>query len=215
MIGALTDPDRQGRRSVVVVAALLVAPLLWAGCGLLDTRSEAGVVGDSITLQVVDEVRRQATDEWRLDIRPMPGATVGEMLPAVAAVADAGPEQVIINLGTNNVLRSVPIEQTTADLEVMFDLLASVPCVHVVTVHEYIFSWDEGYLTYRSQPVNEALVATAQARGAQVVDWTAVLTEARVPLDAPEYLTDTVHLTEDGITLLAQTYHDALTSGCP
>jgi hypothetical protein len=85
-------------RKAAVVIALVLAPGA-TGCGLLDVRPDAGIVGDSITLQVVDEVRAVAGDDWRLDIRPLPGATVGDMLPEIEEFVKGRPEQVIVNLG--------------------------------------------------------------------------------------------------------------------
>jgi hypothetical protein len=194
---------------------LACASVLLGGCGLLDGRPPAGVVGDSITLQVVEELREVAGDDWRLDIRPMPGATVGEMLAAVDAAAQRNPDQVIINLGTNDVLRDVAPETSAGHLASMFELLAGVPCVHVVTVHEYIFSWEEGYLTDRAVAYNTSLREAANVHGAQVIDWTAVVTAAREPPDAPDLFTDTVHITPAGIDLLAGVYDNVLATGCP
>jgi lysophospholipase L1-like esterase len=203
-----------GVTGIAAFVSVLGVGVVLSGCSLFNARERAGIVGDSITEQVDDAMQATSGDDWRLDIRRVPGATVGEMLPAVAGVAEARPDQVIINLGTNNVLRPVPLEQSVAELEAMFDLLAGVPCVHVLTVHDFILAWDQGDLTYRSQPFNEALVEIATRRGARVIDWTEVLTEASAPLDAPEFLMDTVHLTPEGVTLLTGTYDAALAAGC-
>jgi hypothetical protein len=211
--GALGVVATTGLVTTALVTMALVTGAL-AACGLVDDRPVAGVVGDSITLQVVEEVRQQSDDDWRLDIRPMPGATIGEMLEDLDGVARRNPEQVIVNLGTNNVLRAVPPAASAAELEAMFATRGDVPCVHVVTVHDYIFSWEEGYLTDRSVAFNELLVDAAARHGAEVIDWTAVVTEARQAPEAPEVFTDTVHLAPAGIELLAEVYDRALADGC-
>ena len=206
------------RPLVRLVAALTV--VVWAviglsGCGLIDQRQPVAVIGDSITWQSSEPINDALGDRWRLDVRAVPGATMGDMVDVAGDMARLSPDQLVVNLGTNDASRKLPPEQSAADFERLLDQFSSVRCVHLVTVFDYMFTYADGFLTQWSQATNAALAEVAMRRGVEVIDWTAVVFAEQVVPGSPDMLVDTVHPTPAGVEVLVDLYGDALDRGCP
>jgi hypothetical protein len=199
------------------VAALGVVALVAAGlsgCGLGDDRPAVAVIGDSITWQSSGPINDELGERWRLDVRGVPRATIGEMVDVAGDMAGQSPSQVVVNLGTNDVVRKVPPAQSAADLERLLDQFTDVECIHLVTVHDYIFNYDDGFVTPWSQATNQALAEVAMRRGVKVIDWNVALAYRLAVPGSPDLLVDTVHLTPEGIDVLVDIYGEALDRGC-
>lgn len=200
----------------VAVAGLGAVGLVAAGltgCGLGDDRPRVAVVGDSITWQSSGPINDELGDRWRLDVRGVPGATIGDMVEVAGDMAGQSPRQVVVNLGTNDVVLKVPPAQSAADLDRLLDQFTDVECIHLVTVHDYIFTFEDGFVTPWAQATNQALADVARRRGVGVIDWNATLAYRLAVPDSPDLLVDTVHLTPAGIDVLVDTYGEAL-RGC-
>jgi lysophospholipase L1-like esterase len=185
-----------------------------AGCGLFDSRPPVAVIGDSITWQSAGPINDTLGDQWRPDVRGVPGATIGDMVEVAGSMAKRSPQQVVVNLGTNDVTRQIPAEQSAADMERLLDQFTGVDCVHLVTVFDYMVSFDAGLVTEWSQATNQALADVAQRRGVNVIDWNAVLAERQAVPGSPALLVDTVHPTPAGVDVLVEVYAQALANGC-
>lgn len=210
-------PRRAVRRVVGVAAWVAVAAVVSvavAGCGLF-AGPPVAIIGDSITWQSASALHSRLDGDYTVDLRAVPGATVGDMLGTAAEMAGNDPTQLVVNLGSNDAMKGVDPAQSAADFEAMLDTFAGVRCVHLVTVHEYIVTPDQGILRDRVLATNAALREVADRRGVQVIDWTEAVGWARLEPDSPEVLTDTVHLTPEGIDVLVGIYADALATGCP
>lgn len=197
--------------AVVVVAA--VVSVVVAGCGLLGGPPVA-IIGDSITWQSASALHGRLDGDYTVDLRAVPGATMGDMLGTAAEMAGNNPTQLMVNLGSNDAMKGVDPAQSAADFATMLDTFGGVRCVHLVTVHEYIVTPDQGILRDRVLATNAALREVADQRGVEVIDWTDAVGWARLEPDSPEVLTDTVHLTPEGIDVLVGLYADALAAGC-
>ncbi len=171
-------------------------------------------VGDSITVQITPLLEAAAAGDFTLEVAAVPGATVGEMVDDAATAAAAGPSVLVVNLGTNDVIRGVPPEQSASDLERLLDQFDGVRCVVLVTVNENMTSPTEGFLADRAVATNAALGEVAARRGAIVVDWNAILDAQGALPGAPDMLFDTIHVTPDGAEVLTAAYVDAVTTGC-
>jgi lysophospholipase L1-like esterase len=202
-------------RAAMAVAAVVGVTVVVTGCGIFDEREPVAVIGDSITWQSAGSINNELGDQWRLDVRGVPGATIAEMVETAAAMASRSPQQVVVNLGTNDVARAVPPEQSAADLERLLDQFSGTPCIHLVTVHNNIFDFGEGFISERAQATNLALGDVAVRRGVNVIDWNLVLAERLAVPGSPGLLSDTVHPTPAGVEVLVDMYGDALTRGCP
>lgn len=204
---------RRGARpwwAACAAAAALVVP----GCGLFGPGDHAAFLGDSITDQSRDRLRADLGDSYDIDIRAQPGVEIREMLDDARLTMRRPPDQVIVNLGTNDVLSQRPVDEATADLEELLDQLEDATCVHLVTINELMVSFEDEGLGDRAAALNEEIERIADDRGYEVVDWTEALEDATDEEGAPGMLTDTVHLTEQGEALLAEVYGAALASGC-
>jgi lysophospholipase L1-like esterase len=186
-----------------------------AGCGLGDDRPRVAIIGDSITWQSSGPINDQLGDQWRVDVRGVPRATIGDMVAEASDMAARSPQQVVVNLGTNDVVGKVPPEQSAADLTALLDQFTGVECIHLVTVHDYIFNYDDGFVTQWSQATNEALGDVARRRGVNIIDWNTILAFRLAVPGSPDLLVDTVHPTPAGIDVLVDVYADALATGCP
>lgn len=198
------------------VTGVALASLVLAGCGLFSSsKGDAALVGDSITDQSREAFRRELGDDWRLRVEAVPGLTIAEMQGALEAAVAAGPEAVVVNLGTNDVLAEGPLAETAAaDLAAALDVAAEVPCAYAVTVNEHMFQYEDD-LEGQARSLNDELRALADERDIEVIDWSA---EVGRQLEAGEpggsLTTDTVHPTDPyGQQVLAALYADAL-DGC-
>lgn len=183
-----------------------------AGCGRSGT--DVAVVGDSISVQLTPYLTEAAEGDFSIGIAAVSGATVGEMVDDAATLADSSPSILIVNLGSNDVIRGVPPEQSAADLERLLDQFTGVRCLVVVRVNENMFSYEEGYLTERAVATNAALAEVAARRGAVVIDWNAILDAERATPGTPDMLLDTIHVTGYGAEVLTSAYLDAVTDDC-
>jgi len=200
-----------GRAWLAAVSAL-VATVTLVGCGSGGT--DVGVVGDSITVQLTPFLEQAADGEFSLELAAVSGATVGDMVDDAAVVAAAGPDVLVVNLGSNDVIQGVPPERSAADLERLLAQFSGVRCLVLVTVNEAMFSDAEGFLTDRAVATNTALGEVAARRGAVVVDWNELLATQRALPGTPDMLLDTVHVTDFGAEVLTAAYLDAITGAC-
>lgn len=198
--------------AATAVAFLAVATIGLAGCGT--PRTDVGVVGDSISVQLTPYLTDAAEGDFSIEIAAVSGATVGDMVDDAAKVASASPSILIVNLGSNDVIQGVPPEQSAADLDRLLNQFTGVRCLVVVRVNENMFSYDEGYLTERAVATNAALAEVAARRGAVVVDWNAILDAQRATPGTPDMLLDTIHVTGYGAEVLRDAYLDAIANGC-
>ena len=126
-------------------------------------------VGDSITDQARSALAGSLPAEDTLDIEAVPGRKFEEMLPFAKQAAEARPAQVVVNLGSNDVLLGEDDAVTSHAMTEMFDLFTGVRCVHVVTVNEgFVFGKDQAAHARR---INDQLRRIAAERGYSVIDW--------------------------------------------
>src|SRR5262245_22420868 len=118
----------------VVAVALVVGILV-----VVDRRSEAdlsgpvAVVGDSITFVSTGAIRGELETESPPEVKSVLGATTERMLPAARRMAATRPRQAVIELGTNDVLQQVPIDEAEQRYTTMVDAFeqAGVDCIHL------------------------------------------------------------------------------------
>lgn len=195
------------------VALVLVVAVGAAAAFFLeeDESPRVGVVGDSIT-----HLSRSAFGEefeQRLGtsvlIDAVPGETVAGQVTAAEELLREGPEVLVINLGTNDVYQRVPLEESMADYERILDA-AGDRCVVVTNLNEAMTGRQRGF-DDRLTAFNEALAALAEERGLRMVDWSgAVADHIEAHRSDRDILTDTIHPTPRGATLLAQLTADAV-----
>ena len=121
---------------LILLAAVLGAALLIADYATRPQGDRVAVVGDSITSIGEQQLKISAGNDFVIESRSEFGATVEAQMPEATELAATDPKQVIINLGTNDALLGVPLDQTMASLKTMVGLFPDAECIHFVTVNE-------------------------------------------------------------------------------
>lgn len=169
------------------------------------------VVGDSITEGGDPILRRELSPPYHLRIRGRGGYRIEEMEPYAIELATTRPEQVVINLGSNDILKSWPAANSAVALSRMLDRFDGARCVHLVTVNEYFAPGDDLTTHDRAVALNAEIRRVATSRGHDVIDWSALVGRylAAGQPDGP-ITEDSVHPTERGQVELAGLYREAL-----
>lgn len=198
---------------VVGVAALLVVTLFAAGVLRLGAAEPVALIGDSITSQAQGTFAAELGDEYTLFIDGKPGYKVADQLPAARQLSTADPQQVVINLGTNDVLTEGQDLDASADALVeMVGLFPDSDCIHLVTVSERMVSMKFD-LQSRAEAMNESMREIVQTDDRiDVIDWAATVAEWEAAHPGASLTLDTVHPTAEGNELLSDAYAEALSS---
>jgi hypothetical protein len=172
------------------------------------------LLGDSITEVTSKLVQDSLSGQFNIRIRGRGGYRIEEMEPYAIELATTRPEQVVINLGTNDVLKNWPMAQSIEGINRLLDQFAEVRCVHIVTVNELIaLPADDQAINQRSLFLNLAIHQIARSRNIKVIDWAKNLhTEANAGYPRGELTSDSIHPNGLGRQRLIQLYRDSLRS---
>lgn len=185
----------------------MIAALALPGCGLLDGGGIV-LVGDSLTMLVAEPVAAAAPD---LDIRRDAdwGLRIDQEIASASEEATKDPDQVIINLGTNNVLQGHDPVASAQDLTTIVDEFDDVPCVHLVTINERMNRLGQD-TSAAAASLNAQIRSLAETRpNVDLIDWNQIaLDRAAEGLMDP----DTVHPNSAGIAVLTEAYLAAIRS---
>jgi hypothetical protein len=218
--GAAASPApgrRRGGGQWVFVVVVLAVVLLAIGLVALQRRHPPVVLlGDSITELAKPAFEGELGGEYDLHVSGVAGHRTDQRVPVVPELAAAQPRQVVINLGTNDVLQRRNLDETERDLEAIGAGFGSSKCVHLVTVVEAMFSFEDAGLHDRAVDLNDRIRGLAARRGWRVIPWDRIIRDydAAGQPQGP-WSSDTVHPTpEAGQPLLINGYREALAS-CP
>lgn len=179
-----------------------------AGPGPTD---DVALVGDSITEQADETFRTTLQPPYHLRVSGRGGYRIEEMEPYAIELATGKPEQVVINLGTNDVLRAWPLEKSVAALNRLVNEFKGTRCLHLVTVSESIVIAGDPETKDRAVALNAEIRRLAQGRGFDVIDWSTYVGDY-VAQGEPEgpITSDTVHPSELGRKKLSDLYRQGL-----
>lgn len=201
-------------RSPLPSSALFVCVVVSLGACSWITGPPVAVVGDSITVLDESGLREQLGGSYDVGITGEYGATVAEVLTGVGTAAERSPEQVIINLGTNDVLKDLPVEDSMAALREMVGRFDDARCVHLVNINEHMLvPLTEEPVTMSAQRFNGAVADLAASdERVSVIDWNAVAASTLGGGDPPtSTLTDdSIHPNADGNRRLHELYSASL-----
>lgn len=163
------------------------------------------VLGDSITQMATTTLRQRLGESWWVSVRGFGSRRVAELQPTAVQYAAASPDQVVINLGTNDAGQGQPVAQTTADLEAMIDLFPGARCVHLVTISTSSVLLP---LNVGGHELNQALRDLVAARPQlRLVDWASAVEANQAaggdPFAGTLWTLDGVHLSQAGQQALA------------
>lgn len=172
---------------------------------------DVALVGDSITEQAEETFQTSLQPPYHLRISGRGGYRIEEMEPYAIELATGNPEQVVINLGTNDVLRNWPLDKSVAALNRMVNEFKGTRCLHLVTISEHIVIADDTGVTDRAVALNAEIRRLAQGRNFDVIDWNGLVTDytSRGEPDGP-ISGDTVHPSEVGRKKLTDLYREGL-----
>lgn len=207
--GELNLPVTLGAGLLVVLAAVLairVATWIRAEPDLPNVL----VLGDSITDQGQKAIRAELRSSYDVSVDGKAGARADEQVASAGRWASRPFEQVIVNLGTNDVMQPWPLEQTEASLTEILSRYPTARCLHLVTINEVMPNQDGIDSFGRARELN----AWMRARAASdprvgLIDWAALVAEqwATTGVDPTR---DGVHPTPEVQELLAVEYERAL-----
>jgi lysophospholipase L1-like esterase len=188
-------------------------------CALLpacssSTGDTVSVLGDSITSFDQPKLEQGIGADHDLAVSGNFGRTTAEVLPEARVTAARGNDQVIINLGTNDVQGGLPLDRSMDAMRTMVGLFPAARCVHLVNVNEHMVDAKTGRATTEAaRRFNDALEALANEQPrVSVIDWNAEVEDTLNDGNPPtSTLTkDTVHPTDEGNDRLNDLYASAL-----
>lgn len=198
-----------------VIATLALGAIVSAAVVIVDTVTSpkdqpVAVLGDSITAIGQQQLITSAGRRFRLDVRAAFGARVDQQLAAADQAAAADPTQVVINLGTNDVLQGVPAEVSLQALETMASKFPHAKCIHFVLVNPAL-EQDGRRPRDAALALNAGILQLAERLGrGDVIRWDN-LSEAATNSAEPLGLTDDgIHPSPRGQRELADAEVDAL-----
>jgi lysophospholipase L1-like esterase len=210
-LGAIGVRAQTVLAAIVVLVALVGGVLLWQRPWL--GGPPVALIGDSIFDMSESALRGRLADDWDVRIDAVPGATTIDQLDAALELAARRPpaDQVVIELGTNDVTSGTPLEQSRATLEEVVAAFPSARCIHLVTVTDVwrndgvVAPWEVA-ATY-----NEMLRELAEGDPRiTIVEWAAALREGDADPSGNARLDDPVHPSTAGEQVLATLVADAL-----
>jgi len=196
--------DRNRRVAVIVVAVVvaLVAIAAIADAATSNEGDKALILGDSITAITGKDLAKDLEPAYDVTLRAKFGATVQEMMPYAKEAAAQNPDQVIIDLGSNDALKQVPIQETSAQLREMVGLYPKAECIHLVNINTKMMHGNQSR-TKEAQAINKVIddLAASDSR-ISIIDWDGKVSD--------DLVDDTVHPNKKGQEVLAQMMDDAL-----
>jgi GDSL-like Lipase/Acylhydrolase family len=198
--------------AVVVVVVAVVGAAVLVAVRLQRHPTSVGYLGDSIT----DQARTPLVDDLDADpslIKAISGIKIELMVGPAMELAAVHPSQVVINLGTNNVLAGSPVDGEVDGLIRLVDLFPDASCVHLVTINEHMIQ-QERDVNVGARQLNDRLHAVAAANPrVRIVDWAKIVDDydAAGDPDGP-ITTDTVHPAPAGQKLLLDAYRASIAS---
>jgi hypothetical protein len=193
----------------VLVVAVLALAFAWTRRERHDSASVA-VVGDSITVLVRDDLRRELSPRYRADVRAQNGKRIDEMLVPLRGALQAKPRDAVVNLGTNDALQAVTHPSWHAGFSSMVRALEPVKCAVLVNISTAL---PHGPRTNKvAGDINAAIGrAVAEHPNMHVIDWDARVRGAGGAALVEE---DRIHPSARGQVALATEIRQALDTEC-
>lgn len=198
-------------RQLLAVATLVVAAVLASSCAT--TGDRVAILGDSITALGEARLRDELGADHDLTIDGKFGARTDQRVQAAQAQAATNPHQVVINLGTNDVLQGRAPDAIARNLELLIAIYRGASCVFLVTINTHL---DQN----GNRPQQPAIdLNAAMERLAETDDRVELIRWDRIQDDAVDaqhplgLTTDGVHPSDEGQRELAAAIGDAL-AGC-
>lgn len=178
--------------------------------GVADDRMTVVVIGDSITEQGRSIIENLLGVDREVIVDGRSGYRVGQQISAAAELALGPVDQVIIELGTNDVMQGWDLDGSAEDLAYMVGLFPGAQCIHLVLVSESMPS-RQGDAQARARLMNAFIreIAKDDPR-IGLVDVPSVIERFEAIDPGEPFTTDGVHPTERGQEALVSAYERAV-----
>lgn len=196
---------------VAVGAVALALVLVGAAWRAVDTGPTVTFLGDSITVISADDISAALGRDYRPEFSAVIGIQTGQLLPAARTATRADPDQVVIDLGTNDVLQDAPLDQAAANLAELVSLFPRARCIQLVNINTNMARVGRSFRA-RAVLLNAAIDRLgATDRRINVIDWNSMMS-ADVAANPPvgSLTSDTIHPVPAGRTALARAIRAAL-----
>jgi lysophospholipase L1-like esterase len=181
------------------------------GAGDVGTERDVVLIGDSITEGAQPVLEQTLAPLYHTRVRGRGGYRVDQMEPYAIELATSHPGQVIINLGTNDVLRNWPIDKSVEALTRMVNDFSDAKCLHLVTINQHFSTEGNPGVRERAIVFDLALLKLAASKQIDVIDWNRVVNDDLAAGSPNGPLTvDSVHPNARGQAVLAALYTAAL-----
>jgi hypothetical protein len=193
---------------LIVVIAVLAIRIAY-GATADETKPRVLVLGDSITDHGQRELRDTIGPLYALSVEGQDNYRADELVPAAQRWATRDFQQVIINLGTNDVVQGWPVPKTTETLEQLVSFFPRAQCIHLTTINTDL---DLGAAASdRANAVNDQLQAIADSDSRiHIVDWNAIVDAETA--QGVRLTSDGVHPTSEGQQLLVDAYEQSMSA---
>lgn len=197
---------------MVLVVSLVVGGLvLWH---YVQPLPDVAMLGDSIFYGAEDTMQARHGGEWDLRFDAVPGATTTDQLGAATKLArrtDAT-GQLVVELGTNDVARDLPLDESRRSMEQILSDFPEVRCIHLVTVTDMQRDVDPNVPWVEAAEYNEMLREFTDDPRVRIVEWAKLLT-ANDTRSTGSLLRDNVHPNDRGNVALSDLVAASL-AGC-
>jgi hypothetical protein len=195
---------------VLIVTVAVLAIRLASGSSLDESKPPVLVLGDSITDHGQRELRDSLGPIYSLSVEGQDNFRVDDLLPVASRWATRDFDQVVVNLGTNDVMQGWPMDQTEAGMQKLVGLFPNADCIHLTTLSE-LFPERSASVRPDAATFNRAIqdMSTADPR-IRIVDWNAIVVDQAAK--GVDVTSDGVHPTKDGQRLLVTAYERSMAS---
>jgi hypothetical protein len=198
---------------VALVLIVLVAVQLASGAASQSDKPKVLVLGDSITDRGQQALKDELGPLYSLSMDGKTSFRTDQQMPSAERWSSREFEQVVLNLGTNDVIQGSGVDQGAQNLAAMVAMFPQASCVHLVTINEMIPREASPTAMRDAKALNEQVRALAAADPRiRIVDWAAIVSDEYAAGTNPTM--DGVHPTEEGYEALASAYRTSLDT-CP
>lgn len=199
---------------VAILVVTMLSIRIAAFTGFIDSSDKPRVLvlGDSISDRGQVALQAELSGPYRVSVDGKASFTAAMQEPSAERWATRDFRQVVINLGTNDLVRGESPTETAATLERIVALYPGALCIHLVTVNEDMPVSTAPNIQSGAVALNSSISDLARTNPQlRVVDWARIV-DAEIA-EGVDVTLDGVHPRQEGQELLAAAIAESL-AGC-
>lgn len=180
---------KTGLRAIALVGVMALS----SAC-IGSSQGGVALLGDSITSLASINLKERLLGTDQIHDHAVWGIRVDEQLDTAKGIAKDRPDQVMLNLGTNDVTQGRDTQAVLDDYATILDTLDQIQCVHVITLNEHMRG--DTALGAKAAQINVGIrELAAQHDNTTVTEWSAIFA---YPADNSLLMDDLLHPNEEG-----------------